>query len=167
MVKMLLCLYSESTFQEHVNSEISSPLLEKYLEEQSVVLIQFSCWHIQEYLDKRKKQSFLIGGYLILLYPLPPHMFLPLKWESMWKLSVFPFNMAAFFLQYSGWYGDTLLSHVLSFPVVCRARLLRRLLNISPNPASFDCFSALPLHPRLSSRFTGWLSFHCPQYATL
>lgn len=167
MVRMLLCLHSESTFQEHINSEISSPLLEKYLEEQSVVLIQFSYWYIQEYLDKRKKQSFPIGGYLILLYPLPPHIFLPLKWESMWKLSICPFNMAAFFLRYSGWYGDTLLSHVLSFPVVCRVRLLRRLLSISPNPASLDCFSALSLHPHLSSCFTGRLSFYCPQHATL
>ena len=59
------------------------------------------------------------------------------------------------------------LSHVLSFPVAWRARLLRRLLSISPNPTCLDCFSALSLHPRLSSCFTGWLSFYCPQRATL
>lgn len=167
MVSMLLRLYSESTFQEHINSEIISPFLEKYLEDQMVLLIQFSYWCIQELLDKRKKQSFPNQWLLERFIPAAtPHVSTPEMGIHV-KTANLSIQYGSFLpaIQWLVWRHS--LSHVLSFPVTCRARLLRRLLSISPSPTSLDCFSTLSLHPRLSSCCTGQLSFHCPQHATL
>ena len=63
----------------------------------------------------KDKGPSLIAGCLIFSYPLLPHLFLPLKWSSVWKPSVCPFNMAAFFPRHSGWYRDILYIMFLAF----------------------------------------------------
>lgn len=112
---------------------MNSPLQEKYLENPSVVSIHLVLLLIHPgVFAQDKKPSSLIAGYLILLYPLLPHV--PTHKMGISMKTVHLSIQHSSLLPVIQWLAQRhSVCYVLSIPVACRARFVRGLLTVSPN----------------------------------